>query len=220
MIVAKQKPMPEILTELPAFRKLLVVGCGTCMTVCLAGGEKEVRLLCAALRMSGRGNGNVSGTTVERQCDRELVGALAEQVAGCDVLLSMGCGAGVQMLADAYPDRHVLPALDTLFMGTNEAAGQWMERCVGCGECVLDLTGGICPKTRCSKGLMNGPCGGAENGRCEVDPQNLECGWNLIYQRLKSLGRLQVMMEIQPPRDWSRSHDGRPRTLIREDVAR
>ena len=94
--------------------------------------------------------------------------------------------------------------------------GNWMERCIGCGECVLDLTGAICPKTRCSKGLMNGPCGGSEGGKCEVDPDTLECGWNLIYERLKLLGKLDLMMKIQPVRDFSKSHDGRPRTLIRE----
>jgi hypothetical protein len=93
-----------------------------------------------------------------------------------------------------------------------------MERCLGCGDCVLDLTAGICPRTRCSKGLMNGPCGGSENGKCEVDPENLDCGWNLIYQRLKSLNRLDTLMAIQPPQDWSKSHDGGPRRLIREDV--
>ena len=218
MIVAEQKPINEILDMLPEQKKVLVVGCDTCVTVCLAGGEKEVKIMAAALHMAKKQFAGIEGLSIERQCDGEFINEIAERVAGSDVVLSMACGAGVQMMSDYFPDKPVLPALNTLFMGSNEAAGYWMERCLGCGDCVLDLTAGICPRTRCSKGLMNGPCGGSENGKCEVDPQNLDCGWNLIYQRLKSLNRLDTLMAIQPPQDWSKSHDGGPRRLIREDV--
>jgi ferredoxin len=218
MIVAEQKPIQEILAMIPKVDKLLVLGCDTCVTVCLAGGEKEVRVLCAAIRMSDKGIGTVVGKTVERQCDPEFLAEIAGAAQDADAILSMGCGAGIQMLADTFPTKIVLPAVNTLFMGSNESAGYWMERCVGCGDCVLHLTGGICPRTRCSKGLMNGPCGGAQNGMCEVDPQNIECGWNLIYERLKALNQLDRLMEIQPPQDWSKTHDGGPRRLIREDV--
>jgi ferredoxin len=218
MIVAEQKPMQEILDMLPEEKKVLVVGCDTCVTVCMAGGEKEVKVLVAALGLSGKNFPEVNGISIERQCDKEFVEEIVEQVNKHDIILSMACGAGVQMMSDFFPDKPVLPALNTLFMGSNEGAGYWMERCLGCGDCVLDLTGGICPRTRCSKGLMNGPCGGSENGKCEVDLENLDCGWNLIYQRLKSLNRLDAMMPIRPPQDWSKSHDGGPRRLIREDV--
>jgi ferredoxin len=218
MIVAEQKPIEEIMAMIPEVNHLLVLGCDTCVTVCLAGGEKEVKVLSAAIRLSNKGIGTVSEASIERQCDREFLSEIAETARGADAILSMACGAGIQMLADEFPDKIVLPAVNTLFMGSNENAGYWLERCLGCGDCVLDLTAGICPRTRCSKGLMNGPCGGSENGKCEVDPQNVECGWNLIYERLKSLNQLDRLMEIQPPQDWSKSHDGGPRRLIREDV--
>jgi ferredoxin len=218
MIVAEQKPIEEIMDMLPAVDNLLVVGCNTCVTVCLAGGEKEVKVLSAAIRLSNKGIGTVNEASIERQCDREFLSELGAAAREAGAILSMACGAGIQMLSDAYPDKIVLPAVNTLFMGSNEDAGYWMERCLGCGDCVLDLTAGICPRTRCSKGLMNGPCGGSENGKCEVDPENIECGWNLIYQRLKSLNMLDRLMDIQPPQDWSKTHDGGPRRLIREDV--
>lgn len=218
MIVAEQKPINEILGMLPEVKNLLVVGCDTCVTVCLAGGEKEVKVLCAAIRMSPKKIDTVVGTSIERQCDKEFLIEIADKAAQSDAILSLACGVGVQMLSDFYPGKIVLPALNTLFMGSNEEAGYWMERCLGCGDCMLDQTAGICPKTRCSKGLMNGPCGGSQDGKCEVDLEGLDCGWNLIYHRLKELNRINSMMEIMPPRDWSKSHDGRPRTVIREDV--
>jgi hypothetical protein len=218
MIVAEQKPIDKILASLPEVEKLLVVGCDTCVSVCLAGGLKEVRALAAVIRMANRKISSVVGTSIERQCDREFLGELVEQAQDCDAILSLACGVGVQMLADLFPEKRVLPGLDTHFMGSNDGEGFWTERCLGCGDCVLDLTAGICPRTRCSKGLLNGPCGGSEGGMCEADPESLDCGWNLIYERLKTLGLLDNMMVNQPPRDWSRSHDGGPRKLFREDV--
>lgn len=218
MIVAEQKPIKEILAILPQTDNLLVVGCDTCVTVCMAGGEKEVKVLCSAIKMSDNKIKNVDGLSIERQCDKEFLQELNDRIDKYDFILSMACGAGVQMMSDFFPKKRVYPTLNTLFMGSNEEVGYWLERCIGCGDCVLDITGGVCPKTRCSKGLMNGPCGGTENGMCEVDPENTECGWNLIYERLKELDMLESMMELQPPRDWSKSHDGGPRKLLREDV--
>jgi ferredoxin len=218
MIVAEQKPLNEILDMLPAGKKLLVVGCDTCVAVCLAGGEKEVKLLVSLIRMSDKKMKSVEGVSIERQCDKEFLGEIAAKVAKSDIVLSTACGVGVQMMSDYFEGKRILPALNTQFMGSNEGAGYWMERCLGCGDCMLDITGGICPKTRCSKGLLNGPCGGSENGKCEVDPENLECGWNLIFERLKELNMLDKMMKIQPPNNWSKTHNGRPRSIIREDV--
>lgn len=218
MIVAEQKPVSDILQMLPADKSLLVVGCDTCVTVCLAGGEKEVRMLSSAIRLSAKPIPVVTGISIQRQCDREFLDEIGDQVMKHDIVLSMACGAGVQLMSDHFAGKIVLPALDTLFMGSNDDLGYWTERCVGCGDCVLDITGGICPKTRCSKGLMNGPCGGSENGKCEVDPDTLDCGWNLIYERLKSLNALDRMMTLQEPRDWSKSHDGGPRSVTRKDV--
>ena len=126
--------------------------------------------------------------------------------------------AGIEVASDLTKTNFFFLYLNTLFIGSNDDVGYWQERCIGCGDCVLDLTGGVCPRTRCSKGLMNGPCGGSENGRCEVDPDTIECGWRLIYDRLSSFGAIDNMMEIRPPRDWSKSHDGGPRSLTHRDI--
>jgi ferredoxin len=218
MIVAEQKPINEILEMIPESENLLIVGCDTCVAVCMAGGEKEVRVLGATIQMSEKKIGHIQDVSIERQCDREFLEEIAEQVGETDIILSTACGAGVQMLSDFFPGKVVLPALNTLFMGSNEEKGFWLERCLGCGDCSLDLTGGVCPKTRCTKGLLNGPCGGSTNGKCEIDPENTECGWQLIYDRLKAMNKLEGLLEIREPQDWSKSHDGGPRRLIREDV--
>lgn len=217
MIVAEQKPIEEIKRYVEGHKRVLVLGCGTCVTVCLAGGEREVATLASTLRLSG--NPEIVENTIERQCDAEFYEAVAEQAASCDAVLSMACGVGVQMAARIFPDKPVYPALNTKFMGTNDGAGLWSENCLACGDCKLGDYGAVCPVTRCSKSLLNGPCGGSVNGKCEVDPENIDCGWQLIYDRLKTLGRLDVLSEIAEPKDWSKTHHGGPRKLSREDVA-
>lgn len=217
MIVAEQKPIREILDTLPAAKNLLLVGCNTCVTICMAGGEIEVQVLSATVRMAKPEIDTVTGLSIERQCDKEFFQEIIEEADKADVILSLACGVGVQMMSDYFHGKIVLPALNTMFMGSNENTGYWLERCIGCGECVLAETAGICPKTRCSKGLMNGPCGGSQDGMCEVDPDSIDCGWNLIYNRMKELNQLDRLMEIKPMRDWSRSHDGRPRRIIRDE---
>jgi len=217
MIVAEQKPIEEIKGFLNGHNRVLVLGCGTCVTVCLAGGEREVSVLASILRLGS--DAEIIEATLERQCDAEFFKEITEQVDSCDAILSMACGVGVQMAARVFPDKPVYPALNTKFMGTNDGAGQWSENCLACGDCKLGIYGGVCPMTRCSKSLLNGPCGGSVNGMCEVDPERIECGWQLIYDRLKALGRLDVLTENSQPRDWSKTHDGGPRRLSREDVA-
>jgi len=217
MIVAEQKPIEEIRGYLADHKRVLVLGCGTCVTVCLAGGEREVATLASVLRLSG--NTKTEEGTIERQCDAEFFDAVKEQAESCDAILSMACGVGVQMAAQIFADKAVYPALNTKFMGTNDGAGQWSENCLACGDCKLGIFGGVCPVTRCSKSLSNGPCGGSVDGKCEVDPENIECGWQLIYDRLKTLGKLHVLTENAEPKDWSLTHDGGPRKLSREDIA-
>jgi len=155
---------------------------------------------------------------VERQCEAEMNQVLAPDIADCDVILSTACGVGVQTLAEQFPDAVVLPALNTKFMGRPEGRGVWSERCVGCGNCVLDRFGGVCPVPRCPKSLLNGPCGGSANGRCEVDPENIPCAWQLIYDRLKRLGQLDQLMAVEPAKDCSTSHHGGPRKVVRKDM--
>ena len=205
MIVGEKKPLDRIEAMLEGFEKILVVGCGTCVAVCMAGGEKEVELLAAQLRMKGKLEGKqrtIDEITVTRQCDKEYLEQLAKYVDQYDAILSMACGAGVQFLAERYDDKIVLPALNTLFIGVAEEAGTWSQRCMACEDCILDQTGGICPMTICAKNLLNGPCGGTNHGKCEVDDEK-ECAWTKIYRKLQKIGRLDYMRKIQPPKDYS-----------------
>ena len=220
MIVAEQKPLGEIKGLLGEARNVLVVGCGTCVTVCFAGGEREANVLSSLLRMSSTLDGvstTVTDVTVQRQCEWEYLDAIREPLADADVVLSLGCGVGVQALAEHFPEAIVVPGLNTKFMGLPSEQGVWVERCAACGECLLGTTGGICPIARCSKQLLNGPCGGSSHGKCEIDAE-IDCAWQLIYDKLQAQGRLSLMMEITPPKDWRTSRDGGPRRIVREDL--
>lgn len=208
MIVAERKDFGEITEAVKDFRRVLVVGCGTCVAVCLTGGEKEAGILAAQLNIAAQmaEREQVFDTAcVERQCDREFLDELAYLVPEYDALLSLACGAGIQFLAERYPDKPVLAGVDTTFIGVNEDVGVWDEKCRACRTCVLNATGGVCPVTLCPKGLLNGPCGGTVDGKCEVDPER-DCVWTLIYNRLKDTGRLDQMQIIAQPRKWSRSN--------------
>jgi hypothetical protein len=134
-----------------------------------------------------------------------------------DAVLSLGCGVGVQALAERFPNKRVIPALNTAFMGMPTRDGNWEERCQACGNCVLDKTGGICPIARCSKQLLNGPCGGSQEGRCEIDP-DVPCAWQQIWDRMNSLGLQEQLLAVEPPKDWSTSRDGGPRRIVRDDL--
>ncbi len=220
MIIAEQKPLEEIKGLIAEAENVLVVGCGTCVTVCFAGGEKEAGILATSLRMSSKLDGNakdVKHVTVQRQCEWEYIDPLDEKVAEADVVVSLGCGIGVQAIAERYPKAVVVPGLNTSFLGLPTEQGVWEERCAACGECILGLTGGICPIARCAKQLLNGPCGGSQNGVCEVDPET-PCAWQLIYDKLKDQGRLHLIMDVWEPKDWSTSRDGGPRKITREDL--
>lgn len=220
MIVAERKKINEILDMIGRFQKLLVVGCGTCVTVCMAGGEKEVRELALLIKLAMRKKEkhvDIIEATIERQCEWEFLDELKDKVEGVDAILSMGCGVGVQAIAERFTDIPAYPCLNTKFMGLPQEQGIWVERCGGCGNCILDKTGGICPIARCSKSMLNGPCGGSQNGKCEVNPDT-DCGWQLIYDRLKTLNKLDMLEEILPIKDWSTSRDGGPRKVVREDV--
>jgi len=221
VITAVQKPFSEIYENVKEFRRLLVLGCGSCVTVCMAGGEKEVGIVASTLRLANRKNGvkmEVLEDTIERQCDREFFEPVRAKIEQVDAVLSMACGVGVQFASEIFEGKRVLPALNTRFYGATEAVGVWSERCAGCGNCVLDRFGGICPIARCSKSLLNGPCGGSQNGKCEVDPESIDCGWQLIYDRLKALGLLARLEENEPIKDWSQGRDGGPGRIVREDM--
>lgn len=220
MIVAEQKPLEEIRDLIDESNNVLVVGCGTCVTVCFAGGEKEAGILATSLRMKTKLDGepkDVTHTTVQRQCEWEYIDPLHDQIGEVDAVISLGCGIGVQAMAERYPDAVIVPGLNTTFLGLPTEQGIWEERCAACGECVLGLTGGICPIARCAKQLLNGPCGGSQEGVCEINPET-PCAWQLIYEKLAAQDRLHLIMEVQPPKDWSTSRDGGPRKITREDL--
>ena len=217
MIVADRKPLEEIIEALGDARRIAVVGCGTCVSVCLSGGQKEAELLAVELRMALKLKGidaTVTATEVQRQCEEEFVTGLKDTVANQDATVSIGCGAGVQFLARTFPEAQFIPGLNTRFIGVVTAPGAFAEYCQACGDCLLHLTGGICPISRCSKSLLNGPCGGSAGGHCEIGSE-VDCGWQLIYDKLAAAGRLDLITRIQKPKNWQTSRDGGPRPAER-----
>ncbi|MCG6911798.1 MAG: methylenetetrahydrofolate reductase C-terminal domain-containing protein [Deltaproteobacteria bacterium] len=221
MITAERKPLEEIVESIKPFHRILLVGCNECVTVCAAGGRKEVGLLASALQMNFMKSGqtiDIKELTLERQCDPEYVEELSTHVDQADAVLSMACGCGVQEIARRYKEKPVFPAVNTKFMGASERQGVWAERCQGCGDCLLGITGGICPIARCSKRLLNGPCGGSTGGKCEISPE-VDCVWQLIWDRLKALGMEDRYEDIMPAKNWQTGRGGGPRKIIREDLA-
>ena len=220
MIAGKQKTMAGIGRMITPYRKVLIMGCGTCTTICFAGGEREVATLAHSLRLKGQREDwqkQFTEHTVKRQCEWEFLDEAAPLVKEADAVLSLACGVGVQALAERFPTMPVLPGLDTCFLGMPEEPGLWSERCLACGDCILDVTAGICPITRCAKSLLNGPCGGSVAGQCEL-AKDTPCAWQLIYDKLAAQGFLDRLDEIQPIKDWSSSHAGGPRKIVREDL--
>jgi ferredoxin len=221
MIKAEQKPIDEILKYLEPYNKILLTGCGACVTVCHAGGEKEVSLLASTLRMARQKIGKpleVIETTPTRQCEPEFALELSEKVANAEAVVSISCGVGVQTVVRHFPKTPVFPGVNTTFMGETITHGVWEERCQACGNCILEKTGGICPVARCAKQLFNGPCGGSSKGKCEIKRET-DCAWQLIYDRLKALGQLHKMEEIIPAKRWGvESRDSGPRRIVREDL--
>jgi len=220
LIVAEQKDIKDIIRSVEPFDKVVVAGCGVCVTVCMSGGEKEALGIANLLRLPAQKSGretSISVTTPFRQCDMEFLDSVDADLEDADCILSMACGAGVQFMAEKFPDKVVVPGLNTSFIGVNRELGYWTEMCQGCGNCVLEKTGGVCPVARCSKSHFNGPCGGSGDGKCEINKET-ECGWQLIYERMKRIGQLGRLTELEDIRDWSTSRDGGPRSILREDV--
>lgn len=219
MIVAEQKPIAEIKDTLLSYEKVLVLGCGTCVKTCFAGGEDEVAVLASALRLACKMEGqpiDIEEATVERQCENEFIQEAAPAVGRNDAVLSLACGAGIQAIARCFKKTPVLPGVNTTFIGALQRPGVFTEECSGCGNCQLAIFGGICPVTRCAKKLLNGPCGGSRNGECEVNADT-DCAWHLIIERLGSLGQLENLRIYVPPKNWQPSQSGGPRKLVRED---
>jgi ferredoxin len=220
MIVAEQKPLAEIKKMVAPYGKLLILGCGTCVKTCFAGGEDEVATLASELRLSFKLDGKdiqIEEQTVERQCEDEFIHEAAEAAARNDAVLSLACSVGVQDIARRYGNTICLPGLNTTFMGAMESKGFFTEECSGCGNCIIGDFGAICPVTKCAKKLLNGPCGGSREGICEVNPET-QCAWQLIIDRLTAIGQLDNLRKIYPAKDWRTDTSGGPRKLLREDL--
>ncbi len=211
MIVGKLKDVAEIKEMLPEdIESLLIIGCGTCVSVSLAGGEREANSLRDLLELYYSSQGQdvrVNATTIKRQCDDEFIETEELSIEGHDVVLSLACGVGVQHLGIKHPEKIILPGVNTTFYGRNADVGEWEEMCLGCGDCILDDFAGVCPVARCSKSLIHGPCGGSQDGKCEVDDE-IDCGWELIYNRAEDTGQLDRLLEYEGPKDWSTYRDG------------
>ena len=208
--ITRQKPLDEIEEQLNGLGRTFIIGCGTCATMTKTGGVEQVLEMKEHLQELGK---RVSGwTVIPTACDEMTEVAMKENVQAiqdADCILSMSCALGVQRMS-SYIERPVIPALDTLFMAVEDSPGCFHEVCAQCGQCVLGETAGICPITACHKGLVNGPCGGTNNGKCEVDKEK-DCAWTLIYQRLREQGRLDLMRKYHPPKNWQVVP--RPRTV-------
>lgn len=220
VVKGKRKPLEEIKSTIDAFNNILIVGCGGCVSVCLAGGQKETNTLKADLNVLYKQDTTRKGLktfTIERQCNVQFLAELDEIVNEYDCLLSMACGAGVQYLAERFTRKPVFPAINTVAIGVDRAIGIYEEKCRACGECVLAYTGGVCPVTRCAKGLFNGPCGGTTKGLCELstceDSIDIPCAWHDIYERLKEQNRLDDILKIQTPMQWRNQVQ---RTIVQE----
>jgi len=220
MIIGDRKPLGEIQSMIEGLSKVLVIGCRGCVTVCNVGGTKEAGILASTLRIAARRDGRdlqVDDYTLERQCDPEYIEELADVIGEYDGAISIACGVGPQFLSERYPDKPFFPGINTTFIGGSLEHGVWVERCQACGNCLLDLTGGLCPVARCSKSLMNGPCGGSSGGKCEISP-DVDCIWDMIVRKLMDQGKTDQLERLMPLKNWSTSRDGGPRIRIKEDL--
>jgi ferredoxin len=215
MITGKLKPLDEIAASIKGYRKILILGCGSCVTVCFSGGDRAANDLARELVHPRFFDGNPTAFNtgnILRQCEKDLVTAYLDFPSDTEAILSLACGAGVQTLAEVFEAMPVIPGLNTTFLGALDEPGIWREKCQGCGDCILAYTGGICPVARCAKRLLNGPCGGSSKGKCEISKE-IDCAWQLIVNRLKTLDRLDEYEKISALKDWSSDRAGGPRSL-------
>jgi ferredoxin len=220
MIVGSQKPFEDIWEMVKDFKRVLVFGCNTCVAICHAGGGKEAEMLASMIRMKATQEGkemDVKHASVERHCEPEYFEPVMEDLKNYDLVLSTACGVGVNFLSERIGNIPVYPGINTSFYGAVTEPGVFEEFCAGCGDCILHLTGGICPVARCSKTLMNGPCGGTDKGKCEIGKE-VDCAWYLIVERMKALGTLDKLAVVRPPHDWSPGTAGGPRRLTIEHL--
>jgi ferredoxin len=219
MIVGEQKPFEEIWEMVKDHKQLTVFGCNTCVAVCHQGGNKEAGILASQLRMRASQDDvdiEIIDSGIERQCEHEFFEKTEDLIQKSESVLSLACGIGVQFMATKYEETPIYPALNTTFLGDVPETGLFTEKCQACGDCVLGITGGVCPVSRCAKRLFNGPCGGSTTGKCEIS-QDTECAWQRVIDRLEALGRLDSYEKVIPIKDWSKDRSGGPRSFKLED---
>lgn len=219
MIVGEQKPLEEIWEMVKDHKQLTVFGCNTCVSVCHQGGNKEAEILASLLRMRAVQEGlemEIIDDGIERQCEHPFFDKVNKTLADSEAVLSLACGIGVQFVAEKYTTTPVYPALNTTFLGDVQEDGFFTEKCQACGDCVLGITGGICPVSRCCKRIFNGPCGGSSKGKCEIS-KDIDCAWQLVVDRLEAIGRLDLYENITPIKDWAKDRAGGPRSFKLED---
>lgn len=218
MIVGEQKPLEEIWEMVRQHKDVTVFGCNTCVAVCHQGGNKEAEILASLLRMKATQEGvhiQFVDNGIERQCEHEFFERTEDLIQNSEAVLSLACGIGVQFMATKYPTKPIYPGLNTTFLGDVMKAGHFTEKCHGCGDCVLGLTGGVCPMSRCAKRILNGPCGGSANGKCEIS-KDVDCAWQLIIDRLDAIGKLENYEKLSAIKDWSKDRSGGPRSFTLE----
>ncbi len=218
MIVGQQKSIDEIWQMVKDHKKVLVMGCNTCVAVCHQGGFKEAEIITSLLRIKAAQEDvdmDIKVSAIERQCEHEFFDPVIETVKKVEAVLSTACGIGVQYMAEKFEKTFLYPALNTTFLGAVDQPGHFSERCQACGNCLLGSTGGICPISRCAKRLQNGPCGGSTAGKCEI-AKDVDCVWQLIVNRLDALGRLDDYEQLAPLKDWSKDRAGGPRSFVIE----
>jgi len=207
LIIVQQKPLEQIFEMTENLQNLLIAGCDGCAAIVQVGGEKQAEILKMLLKMrrklKGMPEANIKATSILRQCDKQIAASFRPLINDYDAVVSLACGVGVQTLADLYPNKLIIPANDTKFLGMHDTKeGKFYETCRACGDCLLFETGGICPITRCAKSLLNGPCGGQAKGKCEVGGWKKDCAWVLIYNRLKERNKLDSFTKFRVPRDF------------------
>jgi ferredoxin len=212
MIITKKRDLKKLLENLKNYKSLFLIGCSECASLCGTGGDPELASMKEALETEGK---TVTGTFLPKTGCQTLGTKIElkkdkEACAAADAIIVMSCGAGTQSAVEIFPDKPVFPANDSLFLGNMTRFQMFDERCSLCGECILDKTGGICPVTACPKGLLNGPCGGTDNGKCEVS-SDIDCAWVRIYDRMKKIDQLDDFRKVLEPKDWSASR--KPATL-------
>ena len=205
MIITKQKNFDDLLKSVGK-DAVFIIGCSECATLCHTGGEEEVLSMKDAFEKK---NVQVTGWIVlDPAChlnnDKRLLKSHKEELNRSKKILILACGNGVQTVSEIFNNKDIVSGTDTLFLGEIKRANEFDKRCNMCGECLLDLFGGFCPVSRCPKSMLNGPCGGAKEGKCEINI-DLDCIWDQIYTYLKKRGQLNILDQIQKPKDWSKS---------------